>query len=125
MSRRSILSFGLFTILHLTVLTAFSQHHYPDISLRDIAKEPSDTFHITVLVTDYYICPPCPKGVMCKPCLGNHLEVREPGRIDSVWLRVFTENPEQFSKGKAYRLTISLRNKAHPEQGAELITTNN
>ena len=54
-------------------------------------------------------CPPCPKGVMCKPCVAKWIGVTvEKGSEEYIIL--ITDTPEVFEIGNRYRFTIQNKN---------------
>ena len=77
-------------------------------SIAEINKNSSDTCRIVCFVISIYTCPVCPKGVICKPCIGNHIMVGDS--INAVKLfRVFVPDPSKFEAGKKYNLLIRLQ----------------
>lgn len=84
-------------------------HNYPMVKFNRINLIDSDTFRIRIKVLDQYHCPPCSAGAQCKPCIGDHIIVSENRKSEKQTLRVFTNNPDQFEKGKIYILTVRSR----------------
>src|SRR2546428_12935579 len=73
----------------------------PLLTFRDLQKNDLEgPFRIEGYVIQTYKCPPCPAGMQCKPCLGDHIVItdnvdeKDPARIKR--LRIFTSKPEQF-----------------------------
>jgi predicted NAD-dependent protein-ADP-ribosyltransferase YbiA (DUF1768 family) len=85
---------------------------FADLQKNDAIDGP---FKIVGLVTDIYKCPPCPAGAMCKPCIGDHIDVtdnldeKNPALIKR--LRIYTDKPEQFEAKKKYLFTVKVRGK--------------
>jgi hypothetical protein len=86
---------------------------FADLEKGDLSGEP---FRIVGVVIDVHKCPPCSRGMMCKPCIGDHITVtddtveKDPTRIKR--LRIFTDKPEQFELKKKYGFTVKLRGKS-------------
>ena len=105
------------------------QRKYPLVSITDLSKSSADTVRLKVYVLDIYICPPCPKGMQCKPCIENNFTVVEEKPIDIFKipaenkLRIFTPHPDSVKLGRRYMLTVRFRNKkASPVDNMELIS---
>lgn len=98
-----------------------SRDNYPWITIRDIFACRSDTFRIQAKVIDRYHCPPCPKGAACKPCIGDHITVADTDNSSTQTERIFTKNPDDFTKEAVYVFTLRLRNKVHPDSGTDLV----
>jgi hypothetical protein len=123
MARSSIFAFALACLL---AAFSFSQEKKseatpPLLTFADLQKGAVDEapFRIEGFVIEAYKCPPCPRGAMCKPCLGDHIVVTErlnekdePALIKR--LRIFTDKPEQFELKKKYSFTVKVRGKPSP-----------
>ncbi|NMO16859.1 hypothetical protein HPC49_33090 [Pyxidicoccus fallax] len=82
-------------------------------------KPVSGTHVIEGFVTRVVPCPPCPKGAMCKPCMGDHVIVsdtlRAPENHDQLGagdVIVFVPRPalmRRMSEGQRYGLTVRIR----------------
>ena len=92
----------------------------PVLTFADLEKNDSNdsidgSFRIVGVVIDIYKCPPCPEGAMCKPCIGDHIDVtdnldeKNPAPIKR--LRIFTDKPEQLEFKKKYLFTVKVRGK--------------
>lgn len=88
-----------------------------------------EQFRIDGIVIDTYKCPPCPRGMMCKPCIGDHVTITddtgEKVSKQITRLRIFTDKPEQFVLQKEYQFTVKVRgkrNKGQPITDVELIS---
>jgi hypothetical protein len=73
-----------------------------------------EQFNVEGYVESVYECPPCPKGAMCKPCMGDHVVVtakkgdgRNPAAADDL-LRILARSPKQFEVGKQYLFSVKL-----------------
>jgi len=98
---------------------------FADLQSVDPGAEP---FKIEGFVIQIYACPPCPRGAMCKPCIGDHIVATDnPEEKDANLvrrLRIFTSKPEQFDLKKKYSFTVKLRHKAQkgrPIEEVELL----
>jgi len=83
----------------------------------------SGTYGTEGYVAKIYTCPSCPKGVMCKPCMGNNIVISNNNKIlDGLYslteneLIIFATNPEQFKLGKKYKFTIKMRDYKSTEE---------
>jgi hypothetical protein len=94
---------------------------YPWISIGDINACKSDTFRIQAKVINRYHCPPCPEGVICKPCIGNHITVVDTDGLSKFQERIFTKNPNEFATEAVFVFTLTLHNKAYPDGGTNLV----
>jgi len=99
---------------------------FSDLKKNDSIKGP---FIVVGFVVQTYKCPPCPPQAMCKPCLGDHIEVtdhpdeKDPARIQR--LRIFTDKPEQFKVKDTYSFTVRPRGETapgHPLEEVDLIS---
>jgi hypothetical protein len=113
--------FLLFALILSFPVMSQREKNYPLLLIRDLSKSKADTFRVRATVTSIATCPPCPKGAMCKPCLGNHITVMNNNDSLRIQLVVFTDNPDQFARGRIYQFTLSMRNKAKHED-AELVS---
>jgi hypothetical protein len=96
--------------------------NYPWISIGDIKTCKSDTFRIQAKVVDFYHCPPCPKGAICEPCIGDHVTVVDTDGSSKQRASIFTKNPDEFAKEAVYVFTLTLHDKAYPDSGANLVS---
>ena len=95
--------------------------NYPWISIGDIKACKSDTFRIQAKVINRYYCPPCPKGVICKPCIGDHVTVVDTDGSSNLQQRIFARNPDEFAMEAVFVFTLTLHNKSHPDSGTNLV----
>ena len=102
----------------------------PLLTFADLQRNDSieGSFTVVGYVTDTYKCPPCPKGAMCKPCIGDHLVVtdkldeKDPALVTR--LRIFTDKPEKFALRGKYSFLVKTRGKVakgHPITEVDLI----
>ena len=90
---------------------------YPLIKIGSLKEAAYDTIRIKAYVFDVYVCPPCPEGAQCKPCMENHLTVveekfRDPQKVSlDSRVRIFAEKPDLLEVGKRYVFLVSFRNK--------------
>lgn len=74
----------------------------------------SGTYNTEGVVVKIYTCPPCPEGILCKPCMRDNIVISENNKILKTYslteheLIVFVENPKQFELGKKYKFTIRI-----------------
>jgi len=103
----------------------------PVLTFADLQKNNSidGPFKIVGVVIDVYKCPPCPAGAMCKPCIGDHIDVTDnPDEKDPALikrLRIYTDKPEQFELKKKYLFTVKVRGKipnGQPIHDVELVS---
>jgi len=105
--------------LTLCVLASYAQkssRSYPSVRLNTLSKSSSDTVTLKAYVRDVYVCPPCPEGAQCKPCMENHLTVVEEKPIDpfkiTQQVRIFTQHPDSLKIGRRYKFTVTFQNKS-------------
>jgi len=119
----------VFMLVGLMPIFSFSQGQDPTrepplLTFNDLQKNDLDgPFRIEGFVIQTYKCPPCPAGMQCKPCLGDHIVVtdnvdeKDPGLIKR--LRIFTGKPEQFALKKKYSFTVKVRGKRQTGHAVE------
>ena len=95
--------------------------NYPWISIGEIKTCKSDTFRIQAKVINRYHCPPCPEGVICKPCIGDHVAVVDTDGSSKLQERIFTKNPDEFALEAVFVFTLTFLDKAHPDGGTNLV----
>jgi hypothetical protein len=122
------------TLLFCSLLSAIcaagqASTKYPLVTFEALGKTASDTVRLKAYVLDVYQCPPCPPGMICKPCMENHFTVveKKPADIMKIPLedrvRIFTDQPKALKIGKPYTFTVRFRNKkASPKDNLELIS---
>ena len=103
---------------------------YPLITIGKINETPRDTVKLKVYVVEVYVCPPCPPGAQCKPCMENNITVADEKLKDiskvpaEKLLRVITREAESFKIGKRYFLTVRFRrNKETQSEDAVLVSS--
>ena len=93
---------------------------FADLQTGDRDETP---FRIEGYVIQTYKCPPCPKGAMCKPCIGDHIVItdnvdeKDPALIKR--LRIYTEKPEQFEMKKKYSFVVKVKGKPRKDRAIE------
>lgn len=99
------------------------------ISFSELDKVTDDTVRLKVYVLDIYICPPCPEGMQCKPCIGNNFMAVEEKPVDifkispDKKLRVLTEHPDSLKVANRYMISIRIINKkVKPVNEVELVS---
>ncbi|HCW08077.1 MAG TPA: hypothetical protein DGG95_12015 [Cytophagales bacterium] len=93
------------------------QKHSPFtlVSFNELGTVTSDTLQLKAYVLDVYVCPPCPPGAMCKPCIENHCTIVEEKPIDIMKVRledrvrIFADHPEKLEVGKQYLFTVRFK----------------
>lgn len=72
------------------------------------------TYTLSAYVVDIYLCPPCPAGAMCKPCIPENITLSDVSSLPEAsashrpTLRVFIE-PSQataLTVGRRYELRV-------------------
>lgn len=99
---------------------------YPLVSIDHIADTKSDTVRFVGYATDIYVCPPCPPGAQCKPCLENHFfmtprRIRDP-QNPGLKVRIFTDNPNAIEAGKRYEVVVHFRGSNRTPENLGLIS---
>ena len=104
----------------LAPIQGFSQKPskaYPLVQVSTLNKSKSDTVRMKAYVLDIDVCPPCPEGAICKPCIGNHFTAVDEKPVDPTkipWerkLRVFTQRPDSLKTGKRYLFTLRFKSR--------------
>jgi hypothetical protein len=114
--------------LSIQPLAQTKSNKYPLVDFKDLAKATSDTVQLKAFVMDAYECPPCPPGMICKPCVGDHIMVVEKKRVDILKIpledrvRIFAHQPKRLTIGKLYTFTITFRNKKEKFDNYELVS---
>ena len=117
----------LFIFLLFPVGAIQAQSRPPHIRWNQLKDTRKDTIEIKGYVFEVYICPPCPEGATCKPCIPNNITLVEkkfndPQRVPLEGrLRVYTEQPDAFKPGDRYNFTIGRKGKQSFEYEAQLI----
>jgi hypothetical protein len=102
--------------------------NYPLVNFAELATTTGDTIRLKAFVLNVYECPPCPPGMICKPCLGNHVMVVEKRPVDIMKipledrLRIFADQPKRMTAGKQYMFTVTYRNKKTSTNELQLIS---
>ncbi|MFI5185253.1 MAG: hypothetical protein ACHQF0_00855 [Chitinophagales bacterium] len=107
-NRFSIVLSLLLLVFIFPDVKAQSIKDYPLInSIIEITKDSPDTCRINAHVESFYNCPPCPKGMICKPCPGNFIMVSD-SMSGTKQFRVFVNKTAGFLTGKEYSFIIHL-----------------
>jgi len=75
----------------------------------------SGTYNTEGYVVRKHECPPCPKGAMCKPCMGDNIVISEMNKLLDTYsltnneMIIFVKNPNQFELGKKYSFSVNVR----------------
>jgi hypothetical protein len=66
-------------------------------------------------VAKIYVCPPCPAGAICKPCLqdsniviSEQKETLEQAALTDTEMLIFVSHPEQFTLGAKYTYVVQV-----------------
>ena len=64
-------------------------------------------------VVDTYLCPPCPEGAMCKPCMSeSSIFISDlphaAGAADAPTIAIAVPDPAQFERDKLYRFEVTV-----------------
>ena len=90
----------------------------PTVTIADVAHTPTgNTVRLVGVVLDGYLCPPCPAGAMCKPCMGpsaifvgetaTHAPFSPFARPADI-LTLATDDPGSFTRGSRYRFEFTV-----------------
>lgn len=86
-------------------------------TIQELNQEPVQpgTYNTEGFAVKLYDCPPCPRGAVCKPCMGsnivlseNKLPIETYNQLTSDELIVFVDRAEQFEIGSKYLMTIQV-----------------
>jgi hypothetical protein len=84
----------------------------PDMTVAQFRAAPpgGKIVRLTGYMVDAYLCPPCPPGAMCKPCM-SHSSITiadEPNHIQGApEITVAVPDPAPFKRGVRYRFEIA------------------
>lgn len=74
----------------------------------------SGTYNTEGYIVKIYICPSCPKGAQCKPCMRDNIVISENNKLLETYslsdkeMVLFADNPNQFDLGKKYKFSIKI-----------------
>ena len=108
---------GPFAFLGISQSREFKK--YPRVDFEKVRESELDTLVFTGTVKSIYQCPPCPPGVHCKPCIGDHILVTNGN--SEMDFRVFTHQLSLFTVGKPYDFIVHRRWGARQEDNIELV----
>ena len=98
----------------------------PLLTFNDLKRDDlAGPFRIEGCVIESYKCPVCPRGAMCKPCIGDHVVItdnvdeKDPALIKRLW--IFNGKPEQFELKKRYLFLVKVRGQIRKGQGVEQV----
>ena len=110
----------------LVPVCGFSQKKpkdYPLVKISMLHKANSDTVRMKAFVLDIYVCPPCPPGMICKPCIENNFMAVDEKPVDPMKiplekkLRVMTQRPDSLTIGKRYLFTLRFKSRKDGKAG--------
>ena len=89
---------------------------YPAITIHELKEAEANSGNLNVegYVVKTYSCPPCPKGALCKTCMGDNIVISENSNMLETYnlttneLIIFVENSKQFEIGKKYTFSIEI-----------------
>jgi hypothetical protein len=122
---------SLLSILVFASLQVMAQTHktYPLVKFDEIESAKSDTIRIRAVVLDVYVCPVCPPGMICKPCIPNHFTIIKE-KIDdreklmkAQRMRIFMDQPQSLKSGQRYEFVVRFRSKENRAENLEWIAT--
>jgi hypothetical protein len=75
-----------------------------DLTVAQIKASPpvGQTVRVLGIVVGTYICPPCPMGAECKPCMSDS-SVSIADAPGAPQIAIAAPHPEQFERGAQYR----------------------
>lgn len=86
----------------------------PDYPLADLAADVAagtartGTFSVRGVAVDTYVCPQCPKKVVCMPCPPDSVTIVESPTEVSAQVILETDEPAFFTEGATYRIGIEI-----------------
>jgi hypothetical protein len=116
----------LILLLNPGLMAQPTPRKYPLVSIDHLAAAKSDTVRIVGYAADIYVCPSCPPGAQCKPCIENHFfmtdrKPRDP-QNPGLKVRVFTDNPNGISAGRKYEAVVYFRGSKRTPENLGLIS---
>lgn len=116
----------LILLLRSGLMAQPAPRQHPLVKIDNLAVAKSDTVRIRGYATDIYVCPPCPPGAQCKPCIENHFMVTNKKTKDpqkpGLRARVFSENSNRVVSGRRYELVVYFRSKVRTVDNLGLIS---
>lgn len=92
-----------------TMIEAQKKNNFKTIKISELNANTPDTCYLTAYVINVYKCPPCPPGMICKPCIENHLDVAEDSKTIHPELWIITDAPDKYKPKKQYTFLVKLR----------------
>ncbi len=88
------------------------------LSIQEFRQRAPSTgeFELLGYVAKQQLCPPCPAGIACKPCMHNSILVSSVSEVLSEYpsageyLVIFTDDPKGLELGKRYIFTVEVLN---------------
>ncbi len=81
-------------------------------ALRAAQPKASTVHRLRGYVVKRYTCPPCPKGAMCKPCMGDNIVLSDDPKLHTIYdlddrdVIVFTKAPMNFQLSEQVTLQV-------------------
>lgn len=102
------------------------------ISKVNATKQNTECLTIEGYIFYIYTCPPCPRGVLCKPCAPDHFYVSsdknrsiEDGTFTESEILIYATNACQFKKSKRYTFSTERTGQELTDQDKKKITIYN
>jgi hypothetical protein len=92
-------------------------------SIHEVKHEkPGSTYTTQGYVVFKYVCPPCPEGSLCKPCMGENVVISEKNDplsdyngVGGTELILFAQHTEALRLGQKYYFVVSSKADAGSE----------
>ena len=99
---------------------------YPIRHIKELNKTLGDTVRVKAYIVDTYVCPPCPEGAQCKPCMEDHITVTEKKNTKKISaeekLRILTVKAGFFTRGDKYLFIIAMGKNKENKEDAFLVS---
>jgi hypothetical protein len=88
----------------------------PELSVAQfVAQHPANgEYTLLAYIDEVYLCPPCPKGAQCKPCMGHNITISDgPARAatpagEKLTVFITPSDGVRLQTGRRYRLRVAL-----------------
>ena len=96
-----------------------------DVATLHRAQPDTGVVRVEGYVVDSYICPPCPRGAMCKPCIMSTMiavaKAAERPHFNFTDAKgdvaiIGVDDPSKFERGVRYRFEVRVSDKKQPRE---------
>ena len=100
----------------------------PELSVAQfVAQHPANgEYTLIAYIDEIYLCPPCPKGAQCKPCIGDNITISDnPPRAatpttEKITVFITPSDGAKLQTSRRYRLRIALAGSLRLRDGEQM-----